>query len=66
MPTRELVSSDVRRLELGGDEAHLRGQLHALLAQVQKVLAVLGVEKYHRLAAQDSILGAAERENVHT
>jgi hypothetical protein len=51
-------------VELGGDEAHLRGQLQRLLAQVQHPLAQRGLEDHNRLTPQETVLGASEGEQV--
>ena len=48
-----------------GNEAHFRGELHALLAQVQEILAELAIEEYDGLASNDAIFRSAERKNVH-
>src|ERR1700730_15497861 len=53
-----------QRFELRGDKAHFRRELHALLAQVQKIVAELSVEEYDRLASNDAIFGSPERKNV--
>ncbi len=52
-------------LELRRDEAHLRRQLHPLLAQVEKIGTQSAIEKHDRFPAQDSILRAAEGEHIH-
>src|SRR5580692_3060149 len=52
-------------LELCGDESHLRRELHALLSQIEKVVAKFRLEKDNGFAAQDSVLCAAEREHIH-
>ena len=45
-------------------EAHLRRELHELLAGVQRVDVERRVEDHHRLGLHGAVLGAAEREDV--
>jgi hypothetical protein len=42
-----------QRLELRGDEAHLRRELHRLLAQVERAVAELGPQEDDRLAEHE-------------
>jgi len=51
-------------VELGGDEAHFGGKLHALFAQVLKIASELFIEEDDRFGAHETVLGAAEREHV--
>ena len=53
-----------QRLELGPGEAHLRGQLHQLLADELGALAETLTEEDDGLAEQQAVLGAAEGEQV--
>ena len=53
-----------QRVELGGEEAHLRRELQRLLADVQEVVRELGVQEHDRLGTEQPVLGAAEREHV--
>ena len=52
-------------LELGRDEAHLRGELAELLAGEREVLGDAGRAEDDRLAEQEAVLGAAEGDDVH-
>ena len=52
-------------LELGAEEAHLRGELHALLAdQDSKSRAEPGIEEDDRVADEAAVLGRPERDDV--
>ncbi len=53
-------------IKLGRDEAHLGGKLHALLAQIQEVMAQLLVEENHGFSSQGAVLGTSEGEHVHS
>jgi hypothetical protein len=54
------------RIELGRQKAHLGGELQRLLAQVVKPRGQHRVEHHDGLSQHDPVLGAAEREQVHT
>src|ERR1700722_17402550 len=53
-------------LKLSGDEAHLRCQLNALLAQEKEVMAQSRLEKDNRFASQDYVFRVAKGENVYS
>src|SRR5690242_6943130 len=55
-----------QRFKLRRDEAHLRWQLHALLANVFEIRGEFLVEEDHCFAVHHSVLSAAERKHVHT
>ena len=54
-----------QREQLRRDEAHLRGQLHLVLAQVHEAVRGVRVEHDDGLGQQRPVLGAAEGEHVH-
>jgi hypothetical protein len=56
--------ADQQRLELGAHEAHLRRELHRLLAQVRQRLDEVGSQDHDRLARQQPDLRAAEGDDV--
>src|SRR6202022_3334364 len=51
-------------LELGRNEAHLGSQLHALLAQIEKIPAERPVKEDHRLSTYRPIFGTTKGEHV--
>ena len=62
-PEPEVIGEE--RLELGGDEAHLGRELHALLPHEAEIGGALRVGEDDGFAAEEAVLGAAEREDVH-
>ena len=50
--------------KLRRDEAHLGGELRALLAHELVALGELGPQEHDGLAAEQPVLGAAERQHV--
>ncbi|OIQ67047.1 hypothetical protein GALL_513800 [mine drainage metagenome] len=48
-----------------GNEAHLRGELPGLLHAPGEIGRQLAVEKHHRFAHGQTVLGAAEAQHVH-
>ena len=53
-------------VKLRGDEAHLGGELHALLAQIQEVVGQLLVEENHGFCSHRAVFCSAEGEHVHS
>ena len=55
-----------QRLELGGEEAHLRGELAELLADELESVGELGAQEDDRVAEREAVLGRPERDDVDT